>query len=107
MPRSHDGYSLTGRGRTSSYLGQHASATFDSIKKQDLLDSNLQTRSAIRRRCYKMKHAMIVSSLRNLLTCTVAGFLFNLPLMGAIVIVYEKVWYQTIFLIIIIIMCLF
>ena len=54
-----------------------------------------------------MKHAMIVSSLRNLLTCTVAGFLFNLPLMGAIVIVYEKVWYQTIFLIIIIIMCLF
>lgn len=45
----------------------------------------------IRRKCYKMKHAMIVSSMRNLLACTVAGFFFNLPLMGAIVIVYEKV----------------
>ena len=34
---------------------------------------------------------MIVSSLRNLFMCTIAGFFFNLPLMGTIVIVYEKV----------------
>ena len=78
-------------------MGQHASATFDSIKKQDLLDANIQTRSVIRRKCYKMKHAMIVSSMRNLLACTVAGFFFNLPLMGAIVIVYEKVSVNLVF----------
>ena len=85
-------YSSTGRGRPpASYMGQHASATFDSIKKQDLIDGNLQSRSALRRQCYRMKHAMIVSSLRNLFTSTVAGFVFNLPLMGSIVIVYEKV----------------
>ena len=33
---------------------------------------------------------MIVSPLRNLLTCTVVGFLFNVPIMSAIIIVYEK-----------------
>ena len=33
---------------------------------------------------------MIVSASRNFLTCTVAGFLFNLPIMGSIIIVYEK-----------------
>lgn len=33
---------------------------------------------------------MIVSPMRNFISCTVAGFLFNLPIMGAIIIVYEK-----------------
>ena len=34
---------------------------------------------------------MIVSPMRDFITCTVAGFLANLPLMGSIIIVYEKV----------------
>ena len=33
---------------------------------------------------------MIVSPLRNMMTCTVVGFLFNVPIMSAIIIVYEK-----------------
>ena len=55
-----------------------------------MLDSNVNTKSTIRRRCYKLKYDMIVSPLRNLLTCTVVGFLFNVPIMSAIIIVYEK-----------------
>ena len=61
-------------------MSQHASANFDSIKKQDLLESSLQSRSAIRRKLYKLKHDMIVSPMKNFMTCTVAGFLFNLPI---------------------------
>lgn len=34
---------------------------------------------------------MIISPMRNLITSTVAGFLFNLPLMSSVIIVYEKV----------------
>ena len=33
---------------------------------------------------------MIVSPMRNFISCVIAGFLFNLPIMGAIIIVYEK-----------------
>lgn len=33
---------------------------------------------------------MIVSPMKNFITCTLAGFLFNLPLMGSIIVVYEK-----------------
>ena len=74
------------------YLGHHAAAgaSLDQIKRADLLESNIKTRSAIRRRCYKLKHDMIVSPMKNFITCTVAGFLFNLPIMGSIIIVYEK-----------------
>lgn len=32
---------------------------------------------------------MIVSPMRNFIACTMAGFLFNLPVMGSIIIVYE------------------
>ena len=70
------------------YMNQ---ANYDSIKRQDLLEAQLQSKSPIRRRCYKFKHDMIVSPLHNLITCTVAGFLFNIPIMGSIIIVYEKV----------------
>ena len=55
-----------------------------------MLDGNVQTKSNIRRRCYQLKYDMIVSPLRNPLTCTVVGFLFNVPIMSAIIIVYEK-----------------
>ena len=72
------------------YMNQHAAANVDSIRTQDLLESNLKSRSAIRRKCYKLKYDMIVSPMRNFISCTVAGFLFNLPIMGAIIIVYEK-----------------
>ena len=37
-----------------------------------------------------MKHDMIVSPMKNFITCTMAGFLFNSPIMGVIIIVYEK-----------------
>ena len=73
------------------YMHQNANANYESIKKQDLLDGALQSRSGTRRRCYKLKHDMIVSPARNFMTCVCAGFLFNLPIMGAIIIVYEKV----------------
>ena len=45
----------------------------------------------MRRCCYKLKHDMIVSPMKNFITCMMAGFVFNLPIMGAIIIVYEKV----------------
>lgn len=73
-----------------SMLQQHPAANFDSIKRQDLLESNLKTRSSLRRSCYKLKHEMIVSPIRNFISCIVAGFLFNTPMMGSIIIVYEK-----------------
>ena len=70
------------------YMNQ---ANYDSIKRQDLLEAQLQSKSRLRRSCYQFKHDMIVSPSHNFLTCTVAGFLFNLPIMGSIIIVYEKV----------------
>ena len=39
---------------------------------------------------YQVKHDMIVSPMKNFVACTLAGFLFNAPLMGAIIVVYEK-----------------
>ena len=74
--------------RSPMYMNQ---ANYDSIKRQDLLEAQLQSKSRLRRSCYQFKHDMIVSPSHNFLTCTVAGFLFNLPIMGSIIIVYEKV----------------
>ena len=74
--------------RSPMYMNQ---ANYDSIKRQDLLEAHLQSKSRLRRSCYQFKHDMIVSPSHNFLTCTVAGFLFNLPIMGSIIIVYEKV----------------
>ena len=72
-------------------MSQHASANFDSIQRKDLLEPALKSRSSMRRCCYKLKHDMIVSPMKNFITCMMAGFVFNLPIMGAIIIVYEKV----------------
>ena len=76
--------------RSPYYMSQQASANIESIRKQDLVETQLKSRSAIRRKCYKLKHDMIVSPMRNFITCTVAGFIFNLPIMGSIIVVYEK-----------------
>ena len=56
-----------------------------------MLEGPLPTRSKVRRCCYKIRHEMIVSQLQNFIWCTIVGFLFNSPIMGSIIIVYEKV----------------
>ena len=38
-----------------------------------------------------LKYQMIASPLRQFIVCVVAGFLFNLPFMSSIIILYEKV----------------
>jgi hypothetical protein len=76
--------------RSPLFVGQNAQAHFDTIKTQDLLIEELDTRSRIRRRCYNLKYQMIVSPFRQFITCVVAGFLLNLPFMSSIIILYEK-----------------
>ena len=56
-----------------------------------MLEGPLPTRSKVRRCCYKIRYEMIVSQLQNFIWCTIVGFLFNSPIMGSIIIVYEKV----------------
>ena len=80
--------------RSPFHMGSHpyqSNPNVDAIKRQDLLESQIKTRSTLRRRCYRLKYDMIVSPMKNFIACTVAGFLFNLPIMGSIIIVYEKV----------------
>ena len=77
--------------RSPFFMNVNHSANFDSIQRKDLLESTLKSRSSMRRCCYRLKHDMIVSPMKNFITCLMAGFVFNLPIMGAIIIIYEKV----------------
>lgn len=76
--------------RSPMYLSQHSGINTENIRTADLLENNFKSRSVIRRKCYKLKFDMIVSPMKDFLSCTVAGFLCNLPIMGSIIIVYEK-----------------
>ena len=93
MPCKATQSSVYSRGvpRSPLYVSQHASANFDSIKRKDLLEPNLHSKSFLRRKAYHIKYNMIVNPIHNFISCIVAGFLFNLPIMGSIIIVYEKV----------------
>ena len=73
------------------YMNQQAMATYDAIKKQDLLETQLTSRSNMRRWCFSMKKSMITSPARNFVISVAAGFLFNLSFMASIIIIYEKV----------------
>ena len=73
------------------YMNQQAMATYDAIKKQDLLEPQLRSRSKLRRWCYNMKKGMIISPARNFVLSVAAGFIFNLAFMASIIIIYEEV----------------
>ena len=73
------------------YMNQQAMATYDAIKKQDLLESQLTSRSKLRKQCYIMKKSMIISPARNFVVSVATGFVFNLAFMACIIIIYEEV----------------
>jgi hypothetical protein len=84
------GVSLNGR-RSPLFMSQMAHTNFDSIKTSDLLVDDLDSRSHVRKRCFRLKYKMIESPLRAFVTNIVAGFIFNLPFICSIIILYEKV----------------